>query len=64
MKKLGLRYLVNVLEVGFHALDGNVLVGLDGLGFEDLGKCAFALLANQSVLYTNTVNQPTTKVSN
>ncbi len=42
-------YLVYVLEVGLHALDGDVFVGLDGLGLEDLGEGAFTLLADKSV---------------
>ena len=44
-----LLYLLDRVEVVFHALDGHVFTSLDALRLEHFGKGAFALLANQSV---------------
>jgi len=44
------RYLVDVVEVGLHALDGHILPGLDGLRFKNFREGALALLAYQSIL--------------
>ena len=43
-------YLVDVVEVRLHALDGHVLVRLGRLGLEHLGERALALFADQPVL--------------
>jgi len=42
--------LVEGVEVGFHALDGDVLAGLDALRLEDFAESAFSLLRDQPVL--------------
>lgn len=41
-----LAYLFNVVEVGLHALDGDVLVCLSALCLEHLGEGALALFAD------------------
>jgi hypothetical protein len=38
--------LFNTLETLFHAFDGYVVAGLEGLGFQDFRKCALAFLAD------------------
>lgn len=43
-------YLVDILKVGLHALDGSILPGLNGLSLEHFRKSALALLADQPVL--------------
>jgi hypothetical protein len=44
-------YLFDVVEVGLHALDGDLFVGLDLLGLQHLGEGALSLLAYQPVFY-------------
>ena len=44
-------YLINVIEVGLHALYRDIFVRLGRLRLENFRECALALLANQSVLY-------------
>ena len=48
-----LSYLINVIKVSFHALNRHILVGFRGLGLQNFGEGTFALLADQSILYTN-----------
>ena len=43
-------YLLDRLEVILHTRNGDVLASLDALSLEHLGKSAFTLLANESVL--------------
>lgn len=43
-------YLFNIEEVGLHALDGDLLVGLDLLGLKHLREGALALLTYQPIL--------------
>ena len=43
-------YLINVVEVRFHAFDGDILVRLGRLGLEHLRERSFSLLADESVL--------------
>jgi len=40
----------------FHALDGDVLASLNGLGFEHLREGALSFLADESVLYEKIKN--------
>ena len=48
--KEGRTYLIDVIKVGFHALNSDVFVGLGRLGLEHLGESTLAFLADQSVL--------------
>jgi len=43
-------YLIYVVEVGFHALDSDVLVSFGGLRFQYFRKRSLALLADESIL--------------
>lgn len=45
-------YLVDVVKVGLHAFNGNVLASLDGLRFKHLRESALTLLADKSVFYS------------
>ena len=45
-------YLLYIVEVALHALDGHLLSTLDRLGFEHLREGALTQLSYQSVLYT------------
>ena len=44
-------YLVDVVEVGLHALDGDVFVRFCRLGFQYLRKGAFSFLTDETVFY-------------
>ena len=46
----GRTYLIDVIKVGFHALNSDVFVGLGGLGLEHFGESTLSFLADQSVL--------------
>jgi hypothetical protein len=45
-----LSYLVDGVEVVFHALDSDVLAGFYRLGFQNLTEGSLAFLADQPVL--------------
>ncbi len=47
-----LTYLVDVIEVSLHALDGHILACFDRLRLQHFRKGAFSFFANQSVLYS------------
>jgi hypothetical protein len=46
-------YLIYVVEMGFHALDSDVLVRFSGLRFQYFRKRSLALLADESIFYPN-----------
>ena len=53
---INLTYLINIVKVSLHALDGNIFPCFNGLSFQYLRECALTLLAYQAILYRNIVN--------
>jgi hypothetical protein len=47
---INLTYLINIVKVSLHALDGDILSCFNGLGFQYLRERALTLLAYQSIL--------------
>ena len=47
-------YLVDVIKVSFHTLNGYIFVCLGGLGLQDLRERPLSLLTDQSILYIQT----------
>ena len=50
---LVLTYLVYIVKVGFHTLNGDIFVGLRRLGFEYFREGSLTFLANKTVFYRN-----------